>query len=337
MRLFRPDPEEYQVAQKGTVFARLDRGIIRGNGTDRLDLLHRLSTGDIGGLKPGEEGTTVLTSDKGRVIEVARVLAFDDHVLMLLQGTDVEEVRTWLDKYTIMDDFTTEDASADYALTGVYGEHAKAVLESLLETEIPDQGTFLQTRALGTDVVVIRDIRLNGSGSFILIMPGNMASNLSEALAKEGATEISEETRQSLRIEVGQPDSGTELTQDYNPLEAGLVSWISFTKGCYIGQEVIARLDTYDKVKRRLTGLKVEGTLEEMHLSDSEELIVREPVEDVAIGVVTSLTDSPRVGGPVGLAYIRSAYASPDLPVVLVTTGDNSRIVAKGLLAKLPL
>ncbi len=337
MRLFYPNQQEYQTAQEGTVFARLNRGVLRGTGADRLDLLHRLSTGDIGGLKPGQEGTTILTSDKGRVLEILRVLAFEDYVLMLMHGTDVESVRTWLDKYTIMDDFATHDATSDYVLFGVYGEHAKSTLEGLLQVELSDQGSFQQVDAFGGTVFVVRDIRLNGSGSFTLLASSEAASSVAEALSGAGVMEISEATRQSLRIEVGQPEMSTELTGEYNPLEAGLVSWVSFTKGCYIGQEVIARLDTYDKVKRRLIGVTLEGQLEEISLAEDVELTVREPVEDVSIGVVTSLTESFRIGGPVGLAYIRSAYATPDLPVVLTKTGEPSEIVAKGQLAKLPL
>lgn len=337
MRLFYPNQQEYQTAQEETVFARLNKGVLRGTGADRLDLLHRLSTGDIGGLKPGQEGTTILTSDKGRVLEILRVLAFQDSVLMLMHGTDVESVRTWLDKYTIMDDFATQDATADYAVFGVYGEHAKSKLEALLQVELSDQGSFQQVDAFGGTVFVVRDIRLNGSGSFILVVPNQAVSSVAEELSGAGVLEISEATRQSLRIEVGQPEMSTELTGEYNPLEAGLVSWVSFTKGCYIGQEVIARLDTYDKVKRRLIGLKLEGRLEELSLADEIELTVREPIENVSIGVVTSLTESFRIGGTVGLAYIRSAYATPDLPVVLTKAGESSEVVASGHLAKLPL
>ena len=336
MRLFHPDQAMYQAAQEGTVFARLHRGVILGKGADGLDLLQRLSTGDIGGLKSGEEGTTVLTTDKGRVLEVVRLLAFEDHLLLLLQGQEVEAVREWLDKYTIMDDFTTEDATSSWKLLGLYGEHAKSVLENILGTSIPDQGKSVSVEVNGAPVLAIRDIRLNGSGSFTLLVAEQAADAVEAALTESGIPEIDEDTRQTLRIEVGQPESGSELNDTYNPLEAGLVSWISFTKGCYIGQEVIARLDTYDKVKRRLIGLKLDSA-EESDLADGQELTVREPVENVAIGTVTSLTHSYRLGVPVGLAYIRSAYATPDLPVQLTTTGEDQRVVATGHLAKLPL
>lgn len=333
MRFYIPKEDEIRAARQGTVFARLNRGVIRGTGGDRLDLLHRLSTGDIGGLKEGEEGVTILTSDKGRVLEVLRVIELGDHALLLLQGTDVEAIRTWLDKYTIMDDFTTEDATDRYAVFGVYGEGAKPLLENLLGMGLPDSGKSLRLSAFGGEVTAIRDVRLSGGGSFTLIASADAAEGLADGLKEAGCTEIGEPARQALRISVGQPEMGTELTPEYNPLEAGLVSYISFTKGCYIGQEVIARLDTYDKVKRRLIGIRLaepaDGTI-----PAGGELTVREPVEDVAVGIVTSLTRLPGEEGLIGLCYIRSAYASPGLPVTAVTEGGEP--VARGELAKLP-
>lgn len=334
MKLFRPDEAEYNAARNGTIFARLHRGVIRGTGNDRLDLIHRLSTGEVGKLGPGEEGTTVLTSEKGRVLEVLRVLQFENHSLMLLQGTKVEEVIAWLDKYTIMDDFATGDVTAEYVLIGVYGEHAKPLLERILESPMPDTGRFARTERFGGTLTILREVRLNGAGSFLVIASRDAAPELVRELTDAGCAEIGEATRQALRIAVGQPEMDAELTGEYNPLEAGLVSYVSFTKGCYIGQEVIARLDAYDKVKRRLIGIRLEGTLDEIPAEDGAEVTVREPVEDASIGTVTSLTWSFEFNAPIGLCYIRSAHASPGLPVILAN--GQGTAVARGTLEKLP-
>lgn len=337
MRIYRPNEEEYRRAEEGTVFSRLSRGLIRGNGNDRLDLLHRLSTGPVGGLTEGQEGITILTSEKGRVIEVVRVLAFSDHVLMLLQGSDVEEVRAWLDKYTIMDDFETVDQTAEYEIVGVYGDRAKALLEDALDVSMPDTGAFATADLSGNEVAVLRDVRLSGSGSFTLILPAGAAGELISRLTEAGASEIGDDTRNMFRIEVGQPEAGAELTGEYNPLEAGLVSYVAFDKGCYIGQEVIARLDTYDKVKRRLMGIVLEHGLEEKLPANGETLSIREPVEDVGIGTVTSAARSYRLGELIGLAYVRSAYATPGLPVeISVANEEGQKTIGSGTLAKLP-
>src|SRR5205085_8809807 len=97
IKIFCPDNDQYKAARSGTVYVRLDRGVLRGTGADRLDLLHRLSTNATRDLKPGEETSTILTSDKGRIVEVLRVLAFEEHILLLLLDSNTERVRAFLD------------------------------------------------------------------------------------------------------------------------------------------------------------------------------------------------------------------------------------------------
>lgn len=332
MNIYNPDPAQYTSALAGTVYVRLQRGIIRGNGADRLDLLHRLSTNATSDLKPGEENSTILTSDKGRVIEVVRVVAFDDHILMLLAGTDAEGVRTWLDKYTIMDDFTTADVTAGYAVIGVYGEHSKSLISTTLGIELPDAGKVTQGNADGADVIAMRDIRLTGAGGFLLLVPADAFDTVAGRLAAQGAREIDMETYETLRVEAGIPAMGRELTDAYNPLEAGMTQFISFTKGCYIGQEVIARLDTYDKVQRHLVGLSFDGT----PANGGSDLEVYDTVEGKKIGAVTSLAYSPSLGKMIGLAYIRSNFAVPGSDVRVKPVGEEDAAPAAASITKLP-
>lgn len=323
-----PNPDHYSVARNNTVFVQFQRGIIRGTGADRLDLLHRLSTNAVNQLQLGEEATTILSSDKGRIVELPRILAFGDHLLMLLLGTDVPGVRLWLDKYTIMDDFTTADASSDFAVFGVYGEQAKSQLAATFGVELPDAGTFTVSDA---GVIILRDIRLHGATAFLLLVPAALVSAIIDQLLGQGIVEITPETWQTLRIEAGQPWIGAELSESYNPLEAGLSQFVSWTKGCYIGQEVIARLDTYDKVQRHLMGVIIEGME-----SIRTELEVHDPVEAKKIGTITSLTESPSFGKKIALAYIRTQHAIPGYQVELRSVGEEDGVVAIGQLVRLP-
>lgn len=309
-----PNSEQYSAARNGTVFVRFQqRGIIRGTGSDRLDLLHRLSTNAVGQLGPGEEATTILSSDKGRIVEVPRVLAFADHLLMILVGDDVAGVRAWLDKYTIMDDFATADATPEFAAIGVFGQQAKSQLSAALGTTPPDAGTYSISE---TGTIILRDTRLNGAGAFLLLVPIPQLASFSNRLAQQGIPEISVATWQALRIEAGQPWIGAELSQNYNPLEAGLSQFISWTKGCYIGQEIIARLDTYDKVQRHLMGVILEG-FDRSEIETATELEVHDPVEAKKIGIITSLAESPGLGKQIALAYIRTQHAIPGYRVEL--------------------
>ncbi|MCC7437702.1 MAG: aminomethyltransferase family protein [Armatimonadetes bacterium] len=328
-----PDPEHYSAGRSGTVFVRFQRGVIRGTGTDRLDLLHRLSTNAVGQLQPGEEAITILSSDKGRVVEVPRVLAFSDHLLMVLLGDDVAGVRAWLDKYTIMDDFTTADATAEVAVIGVYGEQAKSQLAAMFGIAPPDAGTCAVSE---TGVIILRDARLNGAGAFLLLVPTADLPAATQQLHQQGIAEINPETWHTLRIEAGQPWVGAELSQNYNPLEAGLSQFISWTKGCYIGQEIIARLDTYDKVQRHLMGMVLEGLQNGVMENAAMELEVHDPVETKKIGNITSLTASPAIGKRIALAYIRTQYAIPGYQVELRSVGEEGGVVGRGELVSLP-
>ncbi len=333
MTIVHPDSAMYTAAHGGTVFTRFGRGVIHGAGADRLDLLHRLSTNATRELGAGNETTTILTSDKGRVVEVVRLLALEDHVLLLLSGNDVERVRAWLDKYTIMDDFTTEDATSRYALAGVYGDHAKALLERTFGVVIPDAGSFCRVNVGGGELCIMRDARLTGAGGFQLVMPAELYGDVAAKLAGAGLVEIDEPTYETLRVEAGLPAIGHELSDAYNPLEAGLSQYISWTKGCYIGQEVIARLDTYDKVQRHLVGFEFGGTLDD---ASGDGLDVIDAEEGKKIGTVTTVVFSPKRGQAIGLGYVRTSFAVPGAQVRVVAAGDGMQPVGNAVLTKLP-
>lgn len=328
MNMFHPDPELYAAAHAGTVYYQHRRSVVRGDGADRLDLLHRLSTNATRELPPFGETTTILTSDKGRVVEVVRVLAFDDHVLLLLAGTDAEGVRAWLDKYTIMDDFSTSDRTADFALVGVYGDHAKSLIERAFGVAAPDAGTFASFD-IGGDGYLLRDTRLTGAGGFLLVLPAAALAEATARLDGAGARAIDEATYQALRVEAGLPAIGHELTEAYNPLEAGLSQFISWTKGCYIGQEVIARLDTYDKVQRHMVGMELLG-----QSVPEGELEVRDD-EGKKIGAVTTLAYSPARGRAIALGYVRTVHAVPGNAVGLVAIAEDAAATDERTTARL--
>jgi tRNA-modifying protein YgfZ len=332
MKLFRPSENEYAIAHEGAVFVRIARGVIRGDGADRLDLLHRLSTNATRELEAGGETTTILTTDKGRILEVVRIVAFAEHILMILAGTDVEAVRVWLERYTIMDDFRTSDVTGEYAVFGVYGGRARSTVSLAIGPDLPDAGAFRQAALDGGRVVVMRDTRLGGAGGFLLLADASAAGEVAERLAATGARELTSETYEALRIEAGQPAPGRELSERYNPLEAGLVQLVSFTKGCYIGQEVIARLDSYDKVQRHLVGLVVDGAVTE----ETPELAVQETTGGATVGAVTSLAWSPALGRPIALAYVRTQHAIPGAEVWLAPSGADDAARLRATITKLP-
>jgi aminomethyltransferase len=333
MTVTRPDQRRYRTAREGTAFVSLERAVLRGRGADRLDLINRLSTNSTLGLNPAEETTTILTSEKGRLIEVIRIVAMDDHILMVLLGTDARKVQAWLDKYTIMDDFTVDDASADYAAIGLHGDRARDVVAQLTDGIVPDSGQVAKVDFNDGQLIVMRDARLSGMGAFLLLISRSRRDSLVERLVALGVAEMDRQTYETLRVEAGIPTIGAELTDRYNPLEAGLVQYVSFTKGCYIGQEVIARLDSYDKVQRHLLGLVFdEGVDLPSPEGDETQLRVHDSQEGRPIGTVTSVVYSPSLGRTIGLSYIRTQFANPGMAVKVGNNGD----AVGAILTKLP-
>jgi folate-binding protein YgfZ len=140
-----------------------------------------------------------------------------------------------------------------------------------------------------------------------------------------GGTVIDDATYNILRIEAGIPTAPNELNAKHNPLETTLVQAVSFTKGCYIGQEVIARLDTYDKVQRHLMGVEIGETFNNGSLP-----VPIANVEGEQIGEITSLAFSPSLKKSIGLAFIKTAFAIPQMNAKI----GEEKIAAK--LVKLP-
>jgi tRNA-modifying protein YgfZ len=297
----------------------VDTVIARGN--DRLDLLQRMTTNDVSKLTSTETSgggvSNVLLTDKARIIDVFTVLARQDHVMMLFSHGLGKKACAWLDKYTFIDDFTTENVSLNYASILVFGPRSAQLLEELTNTSLHDlHGTgsanaWKAASMLGFDVIIVKQPPLSEQ-CFLLLIPYEARETFTSYLRTlENIAEVSAEMFETLRIEAAWGQHGTEWTDERNPLEAGLVSLVDFKKGCYIGQEVIARLDTYNKVKVRLSGIVSDAPIpaNTRFYDAAEENSADGKRTD--IGGVTSTTFSPELEKYIALCYIRSAFANP--------------------------
>ena len=239
-------------------------GRLQATGPDVLDLLNRLSTNRVDPLDPGAGETTVLTTNKGRIIDWITLLHPGDRTVILTSPPCAEAVSAWIDRYTIIEDVTVEDVTPSTALIGVLGPAASAVVEQVLgpaAAALPPLGCVSVPWGAGS-ALSARTSPMGVPGYDLMVDAADAAS-LWDALARAGAAHgvqpIGSEAMEALRVENGLPRWGPELGDAYNPLEAGLTDSISWTKGCYIGQEVVARLWTYHKVQRFLVSLTFHG------------------------------------------------------------------------------
>ena len=278
-------------------------GRLKAAGTDALDLLNRLSTNEVVDLEPGQGAPTILTTDKGRILDVIIVINAGEHILLLTSPGMQGPVIAFLDKYTIMEDLTLEDVSSATATLAVWGPESQ---EHLAKAASADLSSLQPYHSLAAEVGG-RPVRLISYSfadlpGYYLISSVEDASAVWRGLADAGITPMGAEASETARIAQGMPAHGSEMSDDFNPLEAGLIGAIDFTKGCYIGQEVIARLDTYKKVQKYLVKLAfAEGST-----VAPGALLTH---EGKPVGKVTSVATDPSNGRNIGLGYVRTVQA----------------------------
>ena len=258
-------------------------------GEDCIDLLDRLSTNDVSVLRrPGQGLSSVLTTNKGRIIDLLGLFLFEDKFLLVSSSDSIRRVSEWIEFYTIMEDVEVKDISHTTF-------HFRSIDNPQLQNTLGlGEANFGETvsEKVGNILCSAMKSQMGGLSAIDIVGPVDDKEYVLSQL-KEKSETISLSEFEELRIKLGVPEYGKELSEDYNPIEAGLLDHISFNKGCYIGQEVVARLNAYDKVQRKLVRLTWSGDI------DSEELTV----DGKVIGKITS------AGSGEGLGYVRNAYS----------------------------
>lgn len=307
------DLEAYRAARAGAaVMDRCAWGRVRMAGVDRVDFLHRMSTNEVRDLAPGIIRRTVLTSDIARVVAVVTAYAFPDHLLLLTDPGRAGRVISHLEHYIFFrDDVQLTDITAESGMLSLWGPRAAALLDGLMESAIEEleTDTYIETNVNGIATVMAHTDALKLDG-FNLIVDRSDVELLQRRLIDAGAQPMDAPAYEILRVEAGQPHPGRELGDEFNPLEAGLRPIINFKKGCYIGQEVIARLDTYDKIKQHLAGVR----LERLPAAEERPALM---TGDIEAGFLTSWVQSP-AHGPIALGYVLSKHLEPNMAVEIV-------------------
>lgn len=285
-----------------------DRGRLWMRGRDRAALLHRLSTNHIERLQPGQGTLTVLTTPIGRMIDLLRVYALPDALLLETGDSHGPAILRHLRKNIFFNDqVTVADASAELGQIGVYGPQAGQVIQTIgLPVDLPLH-SITTGDWNGHQVLVARCEPLSGDG-YTLYPPAAQTATLLTALTDAGAVPLDSHTAEVVRIEHGYPRFKHEITLDYIPLEADLWRAVSFQKGCYVGQEIIARMESRGRIAKLLCGLRLSAAPAAVPAT------VR--VDGKEAGTLTSAVYSPRYGW-IGLAYLRRIYAESGTNVTL--------------------
>jgi folate-binding protein YgfZ len=253
---------------------------VRVSGADAVAWLHDLLTADIEGLAPGEATRSLLLTPTGKVRADVHVIRREDDVLLLQDDDQPEHIGLLLHPYILSSDVTLEDATHDLTLVAVPGAAA---------SRVGTPGTTPSTLGSGIDVV---------------LPSGKPSWRLEDALLKADLVEAGPEAVEAWRIEDGRPRMGRDFGPDSLPAEAGLEPLIDLTKGCFLGQESIAKVRNLGHPTRILRHVRIAGDARvgEVVLSDT-----------TAVGELTSVT--PVEGGALAIARVR--WDAGDAPLAL--------------------
>ncbi len=296
---------EYQALASEAAFqARPDFGVLRLQGRDRTDFLQRMTTNDVARLQPGQAALTILTSPVARIDAVFSVLCRNDDLLLLASEGQADALRQRLQSQIFfMDKVTVSDESAHLSRLRLLGPAAGELLAAAGLPQPESDDHFLERDV----VTVLRQERYDIPG-YELICPATEMDELQQRLTAAGAGLLGgAEAYEAHRIELGRPRPGKELTDSFSPLETGMAWVCAENKGCYTGQEIIARQLTYDKVTRSLVRLRSEQPLPEGASAK---------VNGRVAGTVTSSGFSP-ASGPVALAVLKRPHNASGVEVTV--------------------
>src|SRR5258706_2637156 len=266
---------------------------------DRLDLLHRMSTNDFQNLQPGEGRSTVLTTALARIID--RVIVYNRGETALLVTNQPAVVRAWLQKHIFFQDkVKIRDVSSVLGQLELYGPQAVEFRARFAPgvRHLPLHH-FIETELLGQSALIAKSFPLGGEG-YSIIIAADAIDTLKAEILKSADIMLGDDSQyERLRIQAGLPGAGHELTEDYIPLEANLWDSVSFTKGCYIGQEIIARMESRNRLAKTLTRL---------HLDAVAPLGATLMSSDRKVGTLTSIATLDD-GSVLGLGFVKPDIA----------------------------
>jgi folate-binding protein YgfZ len=277
---------------------RSHRATLRVTGPDRTSWLQGMITNDVAKLQAGQSCRAAVVSSKGRMVAEVRVHVRTDDIWMETSAERAAPLLAHLQRFIIMEDCNVDDGTSDHALLSVLGPRAEAVLgKGFNPLPAPSAHRSASVPEFdGAEVMIARSDEF-GVEQFDLWVPPARAQALWRTLRESGAEPIGLDAVEILRIEAGRPRFGAELDEETLPLEAGLKDEISYDKGCYIGQEIIARVTFRGHVNRELRGLLLDGAT-----PSTPAVLMRggEPAGDLR-----SATFSRWLGRAIGLAYVK--------------------------------
>ena len=291
------------------------RGRLLVSGSEAVMFLNGLITNDMKTLAVNSWMPAVFPNVQGRLLAAVRIIHREDGFLIDTESVTLETVAKLLERFTLAGDFRVKDLSSETAMLSVQGKNATEIVQNVLgETAANVAREQVATAKLENSSGEPNVIRATHTGEdgYDIFINASDAKSLGESLIRAGAQSIGAETAETLRIEAGIPRFGIDMDETKVVTETNLDDAVSFTKGCYIGQEIIARIKYRGHVAKKLTGVLLE---EDVALESGARILSADGKE---IGSVTSSTISPRLKNRIGLAYVKYDYLEPGTKVRII-------------------
>jgi glycine cleavage system T protein len=295
------------------------RGLLQLTGADRFSFLQGMLSNDLLALKPFAGHYSTVLNQQGKVLADVRVLCAMNSLYLDFWESLKDKIVAHLNRYLVADEVEIADRSEEHAMLSLQGPQAEALLLRLAgPAELPKLiAHHAMINADGASICVVRASH-TGEEGFDLIIPKaalvNVAQRLTDIGKQFSAAWIGQEALDTLRIEAGIPRYGTDFTEDNLLLETGLDDHVSFTKGCYLGQEIVERVRSRGHVNKRLSGLLIDGAIPARHGDPIR-------VYEKPVGMITSSVYSPRLKRAIALGFIHRDHWEPGTPVTVDSGG----------------
>jgi glycine cleavage system T protein len=307
------------------------RGKIRVTGDDRVKWLQSVISNDILPLQPGQGRYSSLLTHKGKMLTYFRLYLQADAVMVEDVGEIGDATFQALRKFLLYGtNAKMENCRESWGLLLVSGPKAPAVIRSAFGVDVADLTPVnFVTAQIGGQTALVMRTEETGEIDLEVMLPADGLpaawGSLLEAGTALGIKAIGSQAREALRIEAGIPKAGTELNEEIVPPEANLEGKaFSLTKGCYPGQEVVARMDTYGNVRRRLVGLSLKDSVvpptgARLFSGDRE------------VGWVSSAVYSPQLKTPIALAFPLRDFGKPGTMLTVEIEGQRHEAAVTSL------
>ena len=333
------DPNaEYDIVRKGVGIADTShRGKLKVSGVDRAPYLQGLVTNDMLSVEDGVGMSCAILTPKGKMQSYFRVLGIGDTFILDLDSEATDKTYHLLKRYLLYGiKAKLEDVTDVYGHLAIHGPQAETLLDNACDEGLPPLTVpHCTTVSIASHPVVIEKTDEYGEIGYELLVPLDRITSVWEHMWTTATSHhihpfgaVGSEALEILRIETGIPRQGRELTDEVFPAEAWLdEKTVSLSKGCYMGQETVARIDTYGGVKRRLAGVTFHGS----SLPERGTELLGNDDDARAAGRITSAVYSPSRKHVIGLAYLRKQYLDPGTTLTMTINGETQHATVASL------